>query len=103
MVNIIIYLKKTYNAKEVVRELLAEKLIASASIDENNISYKMENGVLIEELSSVITAQSKSLLFSDIVKALQSKFGEEIPIISTPIIGSTRVFEENIISKTILV
>ena len=86
-----------------VRELLVEKLIATASIDENNISYKMENGVLIEELSSVITAQSKSLLFSDIVKVLQNKFGEEIPIISTPIIGSTRVFEETIISKTMLV
>ncbi|MBK9319235.1 MAG: hypothetical protein IPM91_10665 [Bacteroidetes bacterium] len=84
MVNIIIYLKKTYNAKEVVRELLAEKLIASASIDENNISYKMENGVLIEELSSVITAQSKSLLFSEIAKSLQNMFGEEIPIISSP-------------------
>ncbi|MBK9402227.1 MAG: hypothetical protein IPN36_15730 [Bacteroidetes bacterium] len=103
MVNIIIYLKKTHNAKQVVRELLVEKLIATASIDENNISYKMENGVLIEELSSVITAQSKSLLFSDIVKVLQNKFGEEIPIISTPIIGSTRVFEETIISKTMLV
>lgn len=103
MVNIIIYLKKVHNAKEVVSALLAEKLIASASIDENNISYKMENGVLVEELSSVITAQSKSLLFSDIVKSLHSKFGEELPIIAIPIVGSTRVFEETIISKTLLV
>jgi uncharacterized protein involved in tolerance to divalent cations len=67
MVNIIIYLKKEHSAKELVKSLLEEKLIASATIDENNISYKLENSIFSEEVISVITAQSKSLLFSDIV------------------------------------
>jgi hypothetical protein len=41
MVNVIIYLKKEHNPKELVKFLLTEKLIAPASIDENNISYEL--------------------------------------------------------------
>jgi len=64
MVNIIIYLKKEHCAKELVRHLFEEKLIASATIDENNISYTLENSILIGEVFSIITAQSKSFLFN---------------------------------------
>ena len=39
MVNVLIYLKKEDSAKELVKYLLEEKLIASATIDENNISF----------------------------------------------------------------
>ncbi len=101
MVNIIIYLKKQESAKELVKFLLEEKLIASATIDENNISYKLENGAFSEEIFSVITAQSKSLLFIDIVKAVETKTGEDTLINSTPIVGSNRVFDNTITSKTI--
>ena len=101
MVNIIIYLKKEDNAKELVKFLLEEKLIASAKIDENNISYKLENHTLSEMVFSVITAQSKSLLFSKIVKAVESKIGKDTPINSTPIVGSNRFFDDSIRTKTI--
>lgn len=101
MVNVIIYLKKEHNAKEIVQFLLKEKLIASASIDENNISYKLENGEFLEEINSVITSQSKSLLFTEIVKALEKKTGESFPIISTPIVASNRIFDDTIKAKTI--
>ncbi len=101
MVNVLIYLKKEDSAKELVKYLLEEKLIASATIDENNISYKLENNVFSEEVFSVITAQSKSLLFSEIVKAVEAKIGKDVPINSTPIVGSNQIFDDNIRSKTI--
>lgn len=100
MVNVIIYLKKEHDAKEVVKFLLEEKLIASASIDENNVSYKLENGELLEDVYSVITSQSKSLLFKEIVKALEAKTGQDTPIISTPIVASNRIFDDTIRAKT---
>ena len=101
MVNIIIYLKKQESAKELVNFLLEEKLIASATIDENNISYKLENNKFSEEVFSVITAQSKSLLFNEIVKAVEAKTGENTPINSTPIVATNRIFDDNIRNKTI--
>ncbi len=76
MVNVLIYLKKEDSAKELVKYLLEEKLIASATIDENNISYKLENSLFSEEVFSVITAQSKSLLFSEIVRTVEAKIGK---------------------------
>ena len=101
MVNIIIYLKKEHKAKELVKFLLSEKLIAAASIDENNISYKLDKGMFSEEVFSVITAQSKSLLFTEIVKAVESKLGEQTPINSTPIVGSNKTFDDAIKTKTV--
>jgi len=101
MVNVIIYLKKEHNAKELVEFLLSEKLIASASIDENNISYKFENGEFSENVYSVITAQSKSLLFNVITAAVEAKTGEDTPINSTPIVASNRIFDDTIRTQTI--
>ena len=100
MVNIIIYLKEEVSAKKLVKFLLEEKLIAAASIDENNIFYKLENGMFTEEVFSVITAKSKSLLFSEIVKAVEAKTGEGTPIISTPIVASNRIFDDTVRTKT---
>ena len=88
---------------ELVKFLLDEKLIASATIDENNISYKLEKSVFSEEVFSVITAQSKSLLFSEIVKAVEAKIGEETPIISTPIVASNRIFDDTVRSHTMAI
>jgi hypothetical protein len=101
MVNIIIYLEKEHNAKELVKHLLSEKLIASASIDQNNISYELENNNFSEKVYSVITAQSKSLLFNDVVNAVTEKIGFELPINSIPIVASNKLFDTKIKSKTI--
>jgi uncharacterized protein involved in tolerance to divalent cations len=100
MVNIIVYLKKEHNAKELVKYLLNEKLIASASIDENNVSYEIENHLLVESVYSVITAQSKALLINEIVSAIVARIGEEIPINCTPIVASNKVFDTKIKSRT---
>ena len=101
MVNIIIYLEKEHNAKDLVKHLLSEKLIASASIDENNISYEIENNNFSEKVFSVITAQSKALLFNDVVNAVTYKIGFELPINSIPIVASNKLFDTKIKSKTI--
>jgi hypothetical protein len=101
MVNIIIYLEKRHNTKNIIKLLLEEKLIASGSIDENNVFYKLENGSVSEIVYNVITAQSKSLLFNDIVKLVEGIIGEETPINSIPIIGSNKIFDNTIRSKTI--
>lgn len=101
MVNVIIYLKVQHNAKELVKFLLNEKLIASASIDENNVSYKIIEDTLIEEIFSVITAQSKSLLFNNIVDAVEHKFGEKVAINSTPIVGASGFFNDTVRTGTV--
>ena len=100
MINVIIYLRKEHNSKELIKYLLTEKLIASASIDEFNISYKMIVGTLKEEIYNVITAQTKSLLFNEIVKKVESKLGEETTIYSTPIIHSSGLFYDELLSNT---
>lgn len=101
MINVIIHLKKESNPKELVKFLLAKKLIASASIDENNITYELGNDGFSEVICSVITAQSKALLFNEIVKIVESKIGVETPINATPIVGSNKVFDDIIKTKII--
>ena len=101
MVNIVIYLKSSHNPQELVKHLLAEKLIASASIDENNVFYKMEQGELLKEIYNVITAATKSLLFDDIVKAVEGKIGEETPISSIPIVGFNKIYTDTIRESTL--
>lgn len=101
MVNVIIYLKNKHDAKELVKSLLKEKLIASASIDENNISYKIERESFVEDVYSIITAQTKALLFKELVNAIETAIGEEVPINSIPIVSSNRIFDDMVRSKTI--
>ncbi|WP_396175198.1 hypothetical protein [Flavobacterium sp.] len=101
MINVVIYLKKHHHSKELVKHLLAERLIASASIDENNVSYRMEDDAFVEDVNNVITAQSKSLLFTEILKAVRYKIGEEVPINAVPIMGVNRIFDEIIRGGTL--
>lgn len=74
-------------------------MIASASIDKNNISYRISEFGFSEELYDIITAQSKSILFNDIVKVVEGKIGKETPIKATPIVGSNKMIDESIKSK----
>lgn len=101
MVNVIIYLNEKNQAKDLVEFLLRERLIASASIDVNNTSYSMVDGQIKEEVYSVITAQSKALLVSDIIKAVESRIEGEVPINSVPIVGTNRAFDNKVKTNTI--
>lgn len=101
MVNIVIYLKENHPAKELVNELLEQGLIANASIDMDNISYKKENEGIVQSVNTVITCQTKSMLFPSIEKLIKQKYGEEIPIYSLPIIQSNSSFDQMIRNRTI--
>ena len=103
MINVIIYLRQNQNPKEMVNFLLREKLIASASIDENNVSYKLIDDLIVEENYSVITSQSKALLFDDIVTAVEAKLGEKVAINSVPIVGANGFFNDTIRKRTIAI
>lgn len=101
MVNVIIYLDKRYNGEDIVRSLLLQKLIATAVIDTNNKSYTMEDGELCIKTYNVITAQSKSLLINNIIRAVNEIVDDEVFINSTPIVGSNKNFDELIKQNTI--
>ena len=103
MINVIIYLNKEHNPMELVKFLLTEELISAASIDENNLSYSLSDSGFSEVLYNVITAQSKSLLFNNLVNAIENKIGREIPICSTPIVGSNRSFDDAVRTHTKLI
>ncbi len=103
MVNVIIYLDRKMNAEELVKHLLSARLIASAVIDTDNISYTLNHGKFSKEVFNVITAKSKSLLINQIIKAVEDKIGEEVLIISTPIVGSNSSFDELVKQNTLAV
>jgi len=52
-------------------------------------------------VNSVITCQTKSLLFTDIVKFIQDNFGDNIKVCSLPIIASNKAFEDGILNSTL--
>lgn len=101
MVNIVIYLKENHPAKELVNELLEQGLIANASIDKDNISYKKESEGVVQTVNTVITCQTKSILFPQVELLVRQKYGEEIPIYSLPIIQSNSSFDQMIRNRTI--
>jgi uncharacterized protein involved in tolerance to divalent cations len=101
MINVIIYLRQNQNPREIVNFLLMKKLIASASFDENNVSYKMVDNTIVEEVYTVVTSQSKALLFDDIVTAVEDRIGEKVAIISVPIVGANGFFNDTIKKRTI--
>jgi uncharacterized protein involved in tolerance to divalent cations len=101
MVNVIIYLEKKNEALELVSDLLAARLIGHASIDTENNSYRQENGKVLHEVNSVITAQTKSLLFSQIETFVIEKYGSHVPIYSLPITQSNSTFDAIIRQSTL--
>ncbi len=100
MINLIIYLDKLNEAKELVDLLLKNELIANASIDNDNVSYRLIQGDLHKTVNSVITAQTKSMLFSTIVKLIEEKYGENVVIYSMPITQANASFDELIRNHT---
>lgn len=100
MINIVFYLKKEHDPIVLVEKLFRLELIASASIDQDNCTYTMEDGKLVRTVRSVITAQTKSLLFAEISKIVEEDYGVDIPINSLPIVLSNKMFDSTIRLKT---
>jgi uncharacterized protein involved in tolerance to divalent cations len=100
MINVIIYLDKINEAKNLVDMLLTEELIANASIDSDNVSYRIEDNQIVTSVNYVITAQTKSLLFSMIDRFISERYGHHVPIYATPIIQANESFDTLIRSNT---
>ena len=78
MVNVVIYIDDSLDPKLIISSLFEKKLIAKATIDFNNKVFLISEGKLKENNNSVITCQTRSLLFTDIVKFVEENFGKKI-------------------------
>ncbi len=103
MINVIIYLNENHDAKALVKDLLAERLIAKATVDFQNVSHVIENDEIKERIYNVITVQTKSLLFKEICNIVEERYGTQTLINALPIIGSNNYFNEVIANNTIKV
>ena len=101
MVNVIIYLEKTVDPLIVVNQILKEKLISNASIDIENENYKLVDNKLTKTINTVITCQTKSLLFTKIVQLIASEYGDNVPIYSIPVTQSNESFDLFIRNNTV--
>ncbi len=101
MINLIIYLKKEYDPVSLVEILLSNQLIARASIDHNNESFRLNDGTVQRKIYNVITAQTKSLLFPEIANLVEDLFGKNVPMNATPIVAANTIFDELVRSKTL--
>jgi uncharacterized protein involved in tolerance to divalent cations len=100
MINLVIYLKKEQNASLLIEKLFQQELIGMASIDENNSSYVLNEGKVQQMIHTVITVQTKALLFSEITKLVESEYGTNVPINCLPIVGSNGSFDHIIRENT---
>jgi uncharacterized protein involved in tolerance to divalent cations len=100
MVNVIIYLKQLEEAKSLIHDMLHEGLVAHASIDHENDSYKIVDGSVVKEVNFVVTAQTKALLFSEIDTMVKGKLGDQVPIYSLPITQANDSFDRWIRANT---
>lgn len=96
-----IYFEKLDEAQMLINQLLNESLIANASIDSNNISYMLKEGVIQTKIYAVVTAQTKNLLFSQIEHIVAEKFGDRVLMYSLPITNANIYFDQEIRNKTL--
>jgi uncharacterized protein involved in tolerance to divalent cations len=101
MVNVIIYLKQNQFAENLAKELVGSGLAAGASVDLDNSHFVREGDAVVKTTHTVITLQSKALLFSEIVTFVETFVGEEVPIYTLPITQTDARFHEYIRERTI--
>jgi uncharacterized protein involved in tolerance to divalent cations len=102
MVNITLYLSTETDAEQIALGLLKEKLVAHASIAEDNNSYVFD-GEIKKERNYVVTAQTKSLLFSAIEDYIKQNCSEDIRIFSMPITQCNKAFYDYILEHAVQV
>jgi len=87
-------------ASQLVHDLLQNELVASASIDEDNSYFIQKMGKVEKTTHTVITAQTKSLMFTEIVDFIEKNVGEDVPVYSVPLTQMNEQFNEYIKSRT---
>jgi uncharacterized protein involved in tolerance to divalent cations len=94
------YLKSEFDPNLLVKRLLEERIIAKATIDLDNTSYEFNGGNLEIKNYTIVTIQTRSLLFSKLVEMVETEFSSEIPIYSIPITQSNNWFDQYIREQT---
>lgn len=93
MINMVIHLNKKHDPNQLIETLFEQQLVGQASVDVNNVSYIKQNGQIEKVINSVITLQTKALLFSEITQIVESTFGDDVHITSVPIVGCNKSFD----------
>jgi uncharacterized protein involved in tolerance to divalent cations len=101
MVNVIIYLKQNEFAENLAKELVGRGLAAGASIDIDNSHFVREGDEVVKTVHTVLTLQTKALLFSQIVTFVEEFLGEEVPIYTVPITQTDDHFHRFIRERTV--
>lgn len=81
--------------------LLKKRMVAKATIDIDNVTYLMKDDEILTKTNTVITAQTKSLLFSQIEKLVVEIYGSSIPIYSVPITQANEQFDKMVRDNTL--
>lgn len=100
MINVYLYLESSKDAEELAKGLLAAKLVGHVSIDVNNKTMLNVKGVFVEQTSSLITAQTKAMLFHNILDYVSANYNETIKIYSVPITQCNDTFGKIIRDET---
>ncbi len=101
MVNVIIYLEESHDSRSLVDLLLKKQLVAKATIDVNNVTYLARDEEIHTQINTVITAQTRSILFSQIEKLIDEMYGGTIPVYSLPITQANTQFDRFIRENTL--
>jgi uncharacterized protein involved in tolerance to divalent cations len=100
MINVYLYLDNNKDAQELAKALLKAKLVGHVSIDSNNKTLLNVDGHVIEQISSLITAQTKAMLFNSILDYVSTNYHDTIKIFSVPITQCNDVFGNIIREET---
>lgn len=100
MVNVYLYVQLETEARGLAAELLKKQLVAHISIDYNNHVYTESEGTVKEEVTCLLTAQTKALLFEEITALVNNKLPGQVKIYSAPITQCNRHFSETIRTRT---
>lgn len=100
MINLHIALPNEKDARNMARDLLKEKLVSRLSIDYQNHVFELKDDEVVESVICLITAQTKALLFNEIVRFIHTKYGDDVPVYSVPITQSFEAFTKQIREKT---
>lgn len=100
MISVYIYINNEEDAESLVGELLQQRLVAHASVDRENNSMRLMDGRVVKELQYVITAQTRALLFNELVNFIKLKFSSEPKIFSLPVTQCNEGFSEFIRQQT---
>jgi len=102
MVNIIIYLENEMRTKatQLGHDLMKSEFVAIASIDEDNSYFIQKKEKVEKTIHTLITAQTKSLMFTEIVENIEKNVGSDVLLFSVPLTQMNEQFNKYIKSRT---